>query len=107
MAVSLLLCGCATTSTGLLAVKRVDHNQYEISSHLIGSLAGAGEVQAQDDQVATRYCAQKGQVMTVIERHGYGGLAPQDILTFRCGTAATAQAKGAPEGKGAKATALR
>ncbi len=45
--------------------------------------------------------------MTVVARHGYGGLAPQDILTFRCGTAATAQAKGAPEGKGAKATALR
>ena len=79
-----LLAGCTTTREGVLAVKRLDHNQYEISRHVIGSLDGMAEVRTEDDRTATAYCADKGQAMGVVERHGYGGVAAQDILVFRC-----------------------
>ncbi len=81
----MLLCGCATTRDSLLAVKRIDRNQYEITTHVIGGLSGAEAVQSRDDKIAAQYCAEKGQTMSVVERHGYGGIASQDILTFHCG----------------------
>ena len=60
---------------------------------MIGSLAGADEVKARNEQTATTFCAQKGQPMVVVGRRSYGGVASQDILTFRCGSATVAKAK--------------
>ena len=85
---ALLLWGCATTKGTVLAVKRIDRDRYEITSHVIGSPSGAADVKAKDDAVATKFCADKGGAMTVLERRAYSGLAAQDILTFRCGAAA-------------------
>ena len=42
-------------------------------------------MQARNNEIATSYCAEKGEKMSIISRSGYGGLAPQDILTFQCG----------------------
>ncbi len=89
----LALAGCATTQPGLLAVKRIDRTQFEVTSHVIGSLGGADDVRAQNDRTAGEFCAQKGQPMVVVDRHSYGGVASQDILTFRCGNANAPRAK--------------
>ena len=86
---ALVLAGCATTPAGKLAVKRLDHRQFEITSHVIGSLSGLAEVQARNNDIATAYCAEKGEKMSVVNRAGYGGVAPQDILTFQCGDVTT------------------
>lgn len=91
LGLAVVLSGCATTSDSMLAVKHVDRGQFEITSHAIGSLAGATDVQAKDDRIATKFCADKGEPMTIVARHGYGGLASQDILTFRCGNAVRAR----------------
>ena len=79
------LSACTTTPGGMVAVKRIDRNQFEVTSHVIGSLSGAAGTRAEDDQLATKFCAEKGQTMSVVERHGYGGVAAQDVLVFRCG----------------------
>ena len=89
----LALAGCATTQPGVLAVKRVDRSQFEVTSHVIGSPAGVDRVKAQNDETATKYCQQNGQPMVVVDRRSYGGVASQDILTFRCGNATMARAK--------------
>ena len=86
---ALLACGCVGKGGSKLDVKRIDGATFEITAHTLVSLSGAGSLQAQNEQVATAYCAEKNKPMTVVDRHGYGGIAPQDILTFRCGGPAT------------------
>ena len=92
-AIAVGLAGCATTQSGVLAVKRIDRNQFEVTSHVIGSPSGVDAVMARDDRTATEFCAQKGQPMAVVDRRSYGGVASQDILTFRCGSATAARTK--------------
>ena len=87
---ALLLAACATTRSSVLAVKRIDRNQFEVTSHVIGGLGGADEVKAKNEQIAAGFCADKGQQFTVVNRHSYGGVASQDILTFRCADTTTA-----------------
>ena len=82
---ALAMAGCATTTQGKLAVKRLDHQRYEITDHVIGSVSGPADVQAHNNETATAYCAEKGAKMSIISRTGYGGLASQDILIFQCG----------------------
>ena len=89
---ALLLAACSTTRSDLLAVKRVDRNTFEVTSHVIGALGGADEVRARNDRLATEFCAEKKQVVAVVSRHGYGGAASQDILLFRCDNGAPAVA---------------
>ena len=85
LVVAALACGCVGKGGSKLAVKRIDGNTFEITAHTLVSLSGAASMQEQNEQVATAYCAEKNKPMTVVDRHGYGGIAPQDILTFRCG----------------------
>ena len=108
---ALLLAGCATTQSGVLAVKRIDRTQFEVTSHVIGSLSGVDAVKTRNDETATKFCAQNGGPMIVVDRHSYGGVASQDILTFRCGSAPQAKAtapNAAPDGSaGLAAKAVR
>ncbi len=84
----LLLAACATTRSGVLAVKRLDRNEFEVTSHAIGTLGGADDMRAKNDRIAAAFCAEKGQDVGIVNRRGYGGAASQDILQFRCENAA-------------------
>ena len=86
---ALLACGCVAKGGSKLDVKRIDGDTFEITAHTLVSLSGAASLQEENEKVATAYCAEKNKPMTVLDRHGYGGVSPQDILTFRCGAAPT------------------
>ena len=88
---AVLACGCVGKGGSKLDVKRIDANTFEITAHALVSLSGAASLREQNEQVATAYCAEKNKPMTVVDRHGYAGIAPQDILTFRCGAAPLAK----------------
>lgn len=106
-ALCITLSACATTPAGMRAIKRIDRNQFEITSHVIGSPSGSAAVKADGDRIATQFCLEKSQPMTVVERHGYGGVAAQDILVFRCGESAAAKKGGAAITSSPPVTAAR
>ena len=81
----LALGGCVTKGGSKMDVKRIDGNTFELTGHMLGSLSGQAALQADNDKVAAAFCAEKNKPMSVVERHGFGGMAPQDVLTFRCG----------------------
>ena len=89
--ISLIVSGCATTGGSGLAVKRLDSNTFEVTTHVISGLSDKDGVQKKNDQIATAYCAEKRLPMSVIERRGYDGVASQDVLRFRCGGALVAK----------------
>ena len=83
----LTVSGCTTTLGSGLAVKRLDSNTFEVTTHMISGFPDKDGVEKKNDRIATAYCAEKQLAMTVVERHGYDGVASQDILRFRCGGA--------------------
>ena len=72
-------------------VERLGHGAYSVRSHILGIASGVDDAKADNVRVATEYCAKKGLAMTAIGDRGYGGFAPQDTLTFRCGAPAADQ----------------
>jgi hypothetical protein len=79
---------CTTRGGDFADVKRIGQSTYEITTHAVGLLPSAPtDVAALNDDVASRYCAGLGSVMTIVDRKAYGGLAKQDVLTFKCNRA--------------------
>ena len=72
--------GCADPTT----VEKRGPNTYLVRTHVLGTPLAATDVRAKDLQVANDICAKAGRSVTIIDRTGYGGLASQDQLTFRC-----------------------
>ncbi len=87
LALVAVLAGCAARGGSKLDVKRIDGSTFEVTAHKVGSLAGAAPMQIENEKVAADFCAEKGKPMTVLDRRGFGGIAPQDTLVFRCGAA--------------------
>ena len=91
----LVPCGCADTASivGLghvtHDVERMGHGVYNVHTHIIGLSSSVGDAKADNLRAAAAYCAKKGLAMTAIGDTGYGGLASDHTLAFRCGVPAT------------------
>ena len=81
--------GIAQAGHTTYGVERLGHGAYSVRSHILGITSGVDDAKADNIRVATEYCAKKGLTMTAISDRGYGGFAPQDTLTFRCGVSTT------------------
>ena len=80
--------GIARAGHTTYGVERLGHGAYSVRTHILGITNGVDGAKADNVRVATEYCAKKGLTMTEIGDKGYGGFAPQDTLTFRCGVPA-------------------
>lgn len=77
------------------SVERLGHGTYSVRTHSYVGVSGLEDAKADNARAAAKYCAKKGLVTTVVVSDtGYGGVAPDDTLTFRCGTQATVSVQG-------------
>ena len=88
---TLTLPGCSTAASlvGLAPtthdVERIGHGAFRVHTHIVGPSGNKDDAKADDSRAATAYCAKRGLPMTPIDDKSYGGVASDDMLTFRCG----------------------
>ena len=87
--------GVTQIARNTYSVEKMGHGTYSVRTHSYVGVSGLEDVKADNARAAAKYCAKKGLATTVVVSDaGYGGLAPDDTLTFRCGAQATISSQG-------------
>ena len=74
------------------SVEKLGHGTDSVLTHSYVGVSGLEDAKADNARAASKYCAKKGLPATVvISDIGYGGVSPDDTLTFRCDAQATVQ----------------